>query len=229
MLDFACTHGIRRLLFTSSGAIYGEQPPELSHVPEDYAGAPFTTDPASAYGQAKRVSEFLCTMYSRQYGFDALIARLFAFVGPHLPLEENFAVGNFIRDALRGGPIEVKGDGTPYRSYLYAADMAAWLWTILVRGKSARPYNVGSGEAISIAELASTVARAAGQEIRIETAGQPVAGRPASRYVPCVDRAREELSLTASIPCEEGIRRTLDWAASADIGGQKRIGEKQAL
>ena len=219
VLEFARAHGTRRLLFTSSGAVYGTQPTDLLHVPEDYPGAPSTLDAASAYGQAKRVSEFLCTMYGRRYGFDPLIARLFAFVGPHLPMNENFAVGNFVRDAIGSGPILVKSDGTPYRSYLYAADLATWLWTILVRGESGRAYNVGSDEAVSIADLAAAVARVAGPGKKVEIAGQPVAGKPALRYVPCVERARVELGLRAWIPFEEGIQRTLDWAASTTVHG----------
>jgi len=212
VLEFARTHGTRRLLFTSSGAIYGLQPPELTHVSEDYAGAPSTTDATSAYGQAKRVCEWLCTMYSRQYGFATLIARLFAFVGPRLPLEENYAVGNFIRDAIAGGPIKVRGDGTPYRSYLYAADLAIWLWTILVRGESMRPCNVGSGEEVTIAELARIVADVIAPGMAIEMACRPAPGRPAARYVPCVGRAQQELGLMPLIPLPEGVRRTWEWA-----------------
>ena len=208
VLEFARTHGCRRLLFTSSGAIYGKQPSDLANVPEDYAGAPLSMDLKSPYGQAKRISEWMCAMYAAQYGFDALIARLFAFVGPHLPLDANYAVGNFIRDALQGGPIRIAGDGTPYRSYLYAADLAIWLWTILVKGESGRPYNVGSGEAIRIADLAKVVADHTRPEIRIEIAQPRVGGAPAARYVPSVERAEKELGLRPLIGLEEGIRRT---------------------
>jgi len=212
VLEFARTHGTRRLLFTSSGAIYGPQPAELTHVPEDYAGAPSTTAATSAYGQAKRISEWLCAMYSRQYGFATLIARLFAFVGPYLPLEENYAVGNFIRDAIAGGPIKIGGDGTPYRSYLYAADLTIWLWTILIRGESMRPCNVGSGEEVSIAELAGIVADVIAPGTVIEIACRPAPGRAAARYVPCVGRAQQELGLRPLIPLREGVRRTCEWA-----------------
>ena len=211
VLEFARTHSTRRLLFTSSGAVYGKQPPTLTHIPEDYPGAPSTTDLASPYGQSKRVSEWMCAMYAAQYGFAPLITRLFTFVGPHLPLDINFAVGNFIRDALAGTPIRIAGDGTPYRSYLYAADLAIWLWTILVAGQPSRPYNVGSAEEITIAGLARTVAESTRPGTPIEIARQPIPGSPPARYVPNVTRAAEELNLRPLISLPEGIRRTCDW------------------
>jgi nucleoside-diphosphate-sugar epimerase len=216
VLEFARTHGVRRFLFTSSGAVYGQQPPELTHIPEEYSGAPSTMDAGSAYGQAKRVSEFMSVMYGRVHGFDAMIARLFAFVGPLLPLDANYAVGNFIRDALRGGPVRVSGDGTPYRSYLYAADLAIWLWTILLRGTAAHPYNVGSASDLTIAELARTVVAETAPQTRIEVARQAVAGTPPLRYVPRATRAKEQLSLSPKIPLEEGVRRTFEWHRAGD-------------
>jgi dTDP-glucose 4,6-dehydratase len=211
VLQFARSHGVRRLLFTSSGAVYGRQPPSLAYLPEDYPGAPLTMDTAAVYGHAKRVSEFMCASFGRTCGFDALIARLFAFVGPLLPLDGNYAVGNFIRDAIEGRAIRVTGDGTPFRSYLYAADLAVWLWTILFRGSPALPYNVGSPEPMTIAELAQAVIRATDANAGIETAHKPISGTLPLRYVPATRRAEKTLGLHVRISLEEGIRRTSDW------------------
>ncbi len=217
VLEFARVCGARRLLLTSSGAVYGRQASLMTHIDEDYSGAPATTDPGSAYGQAKRICEYMGTMYSRAYGYDVLIARLFAFVGPRLPLDANFAVGNFIGDALRGSPIQVGGDGTPYRSYLYAADLAIWLWTILFRGKSAYPYNVGSPQDLTIAELAATIRRVVAPELDIRVARNPIPGAPPARYVPSTERAHHELGLEALIPLESGIRKTCEWHREARV------------
>lgn len=214
MLEFARTHGTRRFLFTSSGAVYGRQPSDLTHIPEDYAGAPATIDINSAYGQGKRISEFLCTLYARQFSFDAVLARLFAFSGPYLPLDLNFAVGNFLGDVLAGGPVRIGGDGTPYRSYLYAADLAIWLLVLLVHGQSSRPYNVGSGEDLQIKDLASLVVENTVPGTAIEIAGTPKPGAPAVRYVPRVDLVKRELGLEPWITLPESIRRMYEWNRS---------------
>jgi dTDP-glucose 4,6-dehydratase len=207
VLEVTRRSGARRLLFTSSGAVYGRQPPELSHLPEDHPGGPDPLKPGSAYGEGKRAAELLCAVAGAELGFDAVIARCFAFSGPYLPLDVHFAIGNFVRDALAGGPIRVGGDGTPYRSYLYGADLAAWLFTLLARGQPARAYHVGSEVAVSIRELAFTVARVLGIEGRVEVARDPVPGVPAERYVPSTRRAREELGLAETFGLEESVVR----------------------
>lgn len=209
ILDFSRHCGAKRLLLTSSGAVYGRQPPEVSHISEDFPGAPEVMDPRSAYGEGKRIAEHLCTLYAKQYGIETVIARGFAFVGPGLPLDIHFAIGNFIRDGLRGRAIVVRGDGTPLRSYLYATDLAIWLWNILLRGDSVRPYNVGSEEAISIADLARAVADCFETRPEVQILGSPTPGKPAERYVPLTRRARDELGLRENIHLPEGIRRTI--------------------
>lgn len=211
VLDFASQCGVRKLLLTSSGAIYGKQPSEITHIPEDYSGAPDPLLPGSAYGEGKRVSEHMCAVHAQLHGYEVKIARCFAFVGPHLPLDTHFAIGNFIRDALAGQPIRIGGDGTPTRSYLYASDLAVWLWTILFRAPSARAYNVGSSEDLTIKQMADVVAAEVGGRSLVNLARTSTAGQPISRYVPSVTRAQFELGLVGAISLPEAIRRTVNW------------------
>jgi len=210
VLELSQQCSAKKFLFTSSGAVYGKQPPEITHLPEDYTGAPLTTDSASAYGQGKRASEFLCATTATS-GFEVKIARCFAFVGPYLPLDTNFAIGNFIRDALHRDSPQITGDGTPHRSYLYAADLAIWLWTILFQGKSCRPYNVGSEKDLSIGELAKIVAEIITPGLPIEIAQEHIYNKPIERYVPMVQRAKNELGLQEFITLSDAIQRTARW------------------
>lgn len=227
-LDIASRASVRRVLLLSSGAVYGRQPADLTHVPESYLGGPDPLDPLQAYAEGKRVAELLGSIAARDDGLEVVTARAFAFVGPHLPLDAHFAVGNFMRDALAGDTIRVGGDGTPYRSYLHAADLAVWLWTLLVRGRSGRAYNVGSEEAVNIRELAAAVARAAatiGRHPTVSVARPADPGTPPNRYVPSTRRAREELGLRAHITLDAALTRTFAWLAERSAAvEQARVG-----
>ena len=214
-LEFAASHGAGQgmgaFLLTSSGAVYGKQPGEMTHVPESYPGGPDPLDPASVYAEGKRLAEQLCVQYTKKFGVGAKIARCWAFCGPHLPLDEHFAIGNFIGDVLAERAIEIKGDGTPRRSYLYAADLAVWLWAILFRAPELVPINVGSARDVSILELAKIVAATLRPETEIRVAQQARPGAPPARYVPSVERARALLALEEWTSLEESIRRTAEW------------------
>jgi dTDP-glucose 4,6-dehydratase len=157
------------------------------------------------------MAEHLSIAYAEPTHIEPVIARCFAFVGPHLPLDAHFAIGNFIRDAMAGRAIEIQGDGSPLRSYLYMSDLAAWLWTMLVRGAAGRAYNVGSDEAVSIRGLAERVADALrpGLPIRVGREAEP--GAETVTYVPDISRARSELGLAVTVGLEEAIRRTAQW------------------
>lgn len=199
VLEFAKFCGAEKLLFTSSGAVYGPQG-ECHNVPED-----FPCNPVTEYGIAKLDAEKLCI----DSGVPTYIARCFAFVGPHLARNIHFAIGNFIGNALQKEDIIIKGDGTAFRSYLYADDLVEWLFAILERGKAGRPYNVGSPHGLSIADLAKEVSRCFGNTSKIQILTSPTPGAPVSRYVPDTSRAEKELGLQVKIPLAKAI--DLSW------------------
>ena len=192
--DFAKAAGCGTVLFTSSGAVYG---PRTAPAGEDDA-----CEPVTAYGKGKLAVERLLV----DAGFDVKIARCFAFAGPHLNRGIHFAIGNFIQNCLDGKPIIINGDGTPLRSYLYADDLVEWLFAILERGGNGRPYNVGSGRAVSIRELAETVRDVLGSKSEIIVKGTPKADEKPLVYVPSIERACSELGLEVKVSLEEAIR-----------------------
>jgi nucleoside-diphosphate-sugar epimerase len=220
VLEAAHGWGVQDVLFVSSGAVYGPQPGDLRRVPEDWMGGPDPLAVGSAYAESKRLAELLGGIYSAQYGMRVKTARCFAFVGPYMSLDSHFAIGNFVRDGLAGGPIVVRGDGTPIRSYLYAADLAAWLWGILARGASGRAYNVGSEEELSVAQIAGLVAKAFDPEPAVVIATRADLGGAGGGdcYVPSTARARTELGLKQTVNIADAVARTIGWNRHAISG-----------
>ncbi len=200
-----------RILLASSGAIYGSQPHTLEAISEEYSGAPDPLAAGSAYGLAKRLAEHLGCLHLRQTGQCVTIARGFAFAGPGIATNSHFAFGNFVRDCLANGPIRIAGDGRAVRSYLYASDLAWWLWTILLRGAPGRAWNVGGKTVVSIVELARTAVQAWGIDLPIELGQAPQPEVQPHRYVPDVKRAFVELGLEERIPLKAMFKRTFEW------------------
>jgi dTDP-glucose 4,6-dehydratase len=209
-------------LYLSSGAVYGplrhdqtgfRETDAATDVEPDYfaarraSAAPDPARTGSAYGRGKRAAEHLCTAAAAR-GLPVRIARCFAFVGPHMPFDRHFAIGNFIADAVAGRAIRVSGDGRPLRSYLYMTDLMRALFLVLAAGRCGRAYNVGSDIAVSIAALAHCVDRnAGGAGVHIEGA----ASDPWDRYVPDTTRLQTELDFAAEVALEEAIVRTAAW------------------
>ena len=201
VVEFANKSGAQKLLLTSSGAVYGVQPPDLKNIPEDYEPVPYT-----AYGKGKLEAERVCTENFK----NAVIARCFAFVGPYLSLTYH-AIGNFIRDGIRGEPIVIHGDGRPFRSYLHSADLVTWLLTILSKGARGRAYNVGSELEISLRDLAYMVSGCFEGRIPVNIIGTPEFNIPPPRYVPSTAMAANELGLTQKLTLKEGLYDTIEW------------------
>lgn len=218
ILELAETAGGCSLLYLSSGAVYGRQPAHLPTMSEDYEGAPDSLDRSAVYGQSKRLAETLCAA-SASSSVKPTIARCFAFVGPLLPLDGHFAVGNFIADALAGRALSVNSDGRSLRSYLHPIDLVTWLLTVMLRGNAARAYNVGSDQAISIGELAGRVAALSHPPLTVRIR-DAIGHAPAHRYVPSIERARNELGLEVSVTLDQALERTLHWARESSRSSQ---------
>lgn len=200
----------KRMLMLSSGAVYGKVPSGMNAIPESFVGSIDTTNPLSAYAEGKRYAELLCTLLSAQHNMTIPMARCFAMVGPYLPLDKHFAIGNFIDSALNNRPIIIEGDGTPVRSYLYLADVAAQLWLLLFKGRTAA-YNVGSSQPISIHALAERVLDVLGCSQPIEVKNKALHGVHSNCYYPDTTLIQREFELNQVIPIEKSIIKTADW------------------
>lgn len=202
VLHYSQFAGVRTMLYLSSGAAYGTQPPEVVALDEDSTRAPDLTDPASCYGEAKRYSELLC----RTSGVPAVIARLFAFIGPYQDISGSFAVPNFIHQAMQGKRIRISSDGSALRTYCYASDLTSGLWKLLLNGKPGGLYNVGADTPeVSIRELAELIAEEVGH-VDVVVEGKTSAG-PRSRYIPNTDKFKRIHS--AQVDLKEGLRRMI--------------------
>lgn len=211
VLDFAIERGATRFLLTSSGAVYGVQPPALQRLMENWEGAPNPSQLGSAYGEGKRAAEWLSSAYARQYNLEAKIARIFALIGPGMPLHGPFAAGNFIRDALQGKNITVNGDGSPRRSYLYAADMVIWLWHIFWYGKNTEAYNLGATTDLSIKELAEAVRHQIDPNLSVEVMQSSTPNALPPRYIPDTSKAQHTLGVREYTPFSIALQKTIDW------------------
>jgi len=212
VLEFASKQPLESFLLTSSGAVYGKQASSITHVKEgDFYNVNLNFDDMTyAYAEGKRMAELYCSLYFKQYSLPVKIARCFTFVGPHLPLDKHFAIGNFILNGLNKEDIIIKGDGTPHRSYLYAADLIICLWTMLIKGKNNMAYNVGSDYSISIKDTADLVAKCFNDNIIVKVLGKP-SNAPALSYVPSINKMQSELSLSTNINISEAIIRTINY------------------
>jgi dTDP-glucose 4,6-dehydratase len=207
VLDFAITQPIESFLFVSSGAIYGKQPFDVSHINESQSFKIDINNPNSAYAEGKRIAELYCSTYFEKLGLPVKIARCFAFVGPYLPLDTHFAIGNFINNVLKKEDIIIKGDGSTIRSYMYASDLMVWLWRILILGESNSPYNVGSDESISIKDLAEKIKVVSNSAVSVNILGTPIRIEDVDIYSPSIIKAYS-INLKMIVKLEEAITKT---------------------
>ena len=207
ILDYANLTGVKRFLLTSSGGVYGPQPNNIEFIPEDYFGMPDPLIAGHAYSVAKRCAEHLCALYRDQHGLNTVIARCFTFAGRDLPFDAHFAIGNFVRDAINNSKIHVSGDGKAIRSYMDQRDLSNWLLTLLCFGHPGEAYNVGSDNALTIADLAEKVRDLISPGKEVMLAEKQTAHKDfRNRYVPSIQKAYQQLGLTTTYRLEDSIK-----------------------
>jgi dTDP-glucose 4,6-dehydratase len=195
-----------RFLLASTSEVYGD--PQVHPQPETYWGHVNPIGPRGVYDEAKRFAEALAMAYQRTHGVEVRIARIFNVFGPNMRVDDGRAFCTFAVQALRGEPLTVHGDGSQTRSLAYVDDLIEGFWRLLwsdVEG----PVNLGNPQEVTILELATMVAEAAGAELRVAYKPRPVDDPEVRR--PDITRAMELLDWKPAVTLEEGIRRTLPW------------------
>ena len=202
-------HQNSKILYVSSGAVYGQQPQNIMEVPETYSVKSDVNElPMNkrGYATAKRESENAISQLGSE-GFSVSIARCFSFVGKFLPLNTHFAIGNFIKNAIDKTPIIIHSNKSVYRSYMYCDDLIIWLMTILENSNKKCPiYNVGSDEKISLLSLGGMISRKTGQ-ILVEP--KDLDASSIDIYIPSIEKAKNELKLNIKFCLPEAIEKTL--------------------
>ena len=209
VLDFALTQPIESFIFISSGAVYGKQPFDLSNIQETDSFKIDINNSNAAYSEGKRIAELYCSTYFEKNNLPVKIARCFAFVGPYLPLNTHFAIGNFINNVIKNEDIVITGDGSTTRSYMYASDLSIAIWKILLIGNNNKPYNVGVDKAYSLKEIALMLKKKYGNEVQILNMNKNL---PKNIYVPNIDTLINELKIKHFVQIEEAIQKTINFA-----------------
>jgi nucleoside-diphosphate-sugar epimerase len=209
LLEYYLKAKAKRVLYISSGEIYGEGKGE--DFTEFYSGYIDPLNPRSCYPSSKRAAETLCSAYSSQYDVDVVSARPCHIYGPTITEFDNRAFAQFLRNVLSNQDIILKSTGEQYRSYCYVADCVSALLAILLCGEKRNAYNISNKDSnVSIAELANSIAMAGDRKVVFnipqdeEMRGYSVVSRAV------LDSGKlEKLGWNAKYPLLDGIKRTI--------------------
>lgn len=167
LLSYGINHGLEKILYVSSGEIYGEGDGRI--FDEDYSGYVNCTTLRACYPSAKRATETLCIAYGYQYGIDVRIARPCHIYGPNFSESDKRVYAQFIRNVLADEDIIMKSTGEQFRSWCYVVDCASAILYILFKGKEGQAYNIADESSnISIKALAEMIAKIGGKKVIIE-------------------------------------------------------------
>lgn len=212
LLDICRDLGVRRVIFLSSGGtIYGV--PSIVPTPETAE-----VSPICAYGISKLSIEKYLYLYDHLYGLEHRVIRLSNPYGPYqVSVKNQGVVSAFVSRALSNQVIEVWGDGSVVRDYIYIDDVVDALLMSAVHAGDERIFNVGSGEGTSLRELLHSIECVLGQALRIQYTPSRSVDVPVS--ILNVERSHRDLNWQSNVSFAEGLRRTINWH-SAHFGSK---------
>ena len=202
---------LTKVLHISSGNIYGQFTGKVDKIKENQLGSFDCNSVNATYSEGKRLSETLCSIYRNQQKLPIVIVRPFSFIGPYQGLEKPWAINNFIRDGLLGGPIRILGNEETVRSYLYGSDMAFWLLSALANGKTGAVYNIGGEEPISLKSLATKIKASFTQKIEILFKYSKQYPATPSILIPDTTAIKTDLCVDQIINFDLALEKTIYW------------------
>jgi UDP-glucuronate decarboxylase len=192
------------ILQSSTSEIYGE--PQISPQTESYRGNVNTIGIRSCYDEGKRISETLMTDYSKQFGVDIRIVRIFNTYGPKMQKTDGRVITNFIYQALHNENITIYGNGSQTRSFCYIDDQIEGLIK-LMNSNYKLPVNIGNTNEISIKELAIRIMNITNSKSQLLF--KPLPDDDPTNRRPDISKAFEILDWKPTISLDEGIRKLL--------------------
>ncbi|MDC0395156.1 NAD(P)-dependent oxidoreductase [Alphaproteobacteria bacterium] len=173
------------------------------------------------YAQSRRTAESLACIFGAQYRVPITTARAFTFIGPYQSIDAPWAINNFIRDAINGNNIRIRGDGSTRRGYLYGSDVAVWLLKIAVAGGNGDIYNVGGGEVISHSEVAEALVKLCKNKLDIVFTGRSTVLDRKHDFFPDLTYGKSSLNLEQAFNVSLSLERSMQWH-SKDTPNQKK-------
>jgi dTDP-glucose 4,6-dehydratase len=205
-------HSKSKILYISSGAIYGMQPSSITGFKENYLDLrkkiSFKEGYKKKYSTTKIENEKLFKVFAKT-GKNVSIARCFSFVGQYLSQDSYYAAGNIIKNILTKDRIRINADYKVIRSYMHDDDLVRWLLKILDDSNKDCPiYNVGSDDAISLHKLAILLADKYKLSINFKTI--KISKRFVDKYIPSIYKAKKKLNLKNNYNSLDAIVKTIN-------------------
>lgn len=210
LFDISRNLGVKRIVFVSSGGtVYG--PTVQIPTPETAS-----TDPITAYGISKLAIEKYLALYERLYGLEYRILRVANPFGPfQVPVKHQGVIAALISQGLRGESIDIWGDGSVIRDYIFVDDVVTALENVMTDQSDMRVFNIGSGQGRSLLQVIASVDKLLNTKLEVNwKVGRQI---DVPKSVLSIERAKATLRWAPDTPFQDGLQKTFDWWKSRNL------------